>query len=73
MSWARNYSQAGYTNGSTGYLPRREDYPPGGWKLHETYHVPDLYVQACLHPVALHPDAEQIAVQRVLELIERLT
>jgi hypothetical protein len=62
----------GYTNGSTGYLPRKEDYPPAGWKLDETYHVPDLYVQAYMHPVALHPDSEQIIVERLVALIASL-
>jgi neutral ceramidase len=63
----------GYTNGLTGYLPRKEDYPSGGWQLNETYNVPDLYVQAYLMPVALQPDAERVAVDRVVELIRSLT
>ena len=63
----------GYTNGSCGYLPRAEDYPPGGWKLGESYAVPDLCLQSYQLPVALHPDAEQVAVDRVAALIERLT
>jgi hypothetical protein len=63
----------GYTNGLTGYLPRKEDYPPGGWQLTETYNVPDLYVQAYLMPVALQPDAERVAVDRVVHLIRSLT
>ena len=32
----------GYTNGAIHYLPRAEDYPPGGWSVHETYSVPDM-------------------------------
>jgi neutral ceramidase len=62
----------GYTNGSTGYLPRREDYPPGGWQINERYRVPDLFVQAYMHPVALDPGAEQVAVNRALGCLERL-
>lgn len=62
----------GYTNGSTGYLPRREDYPLGGWQIGEEYRVPDLFVQAYMHPVALHPDAEQVVVERAVALIARL-
>ena len=62
----------GYTNGSMAYLPRAEDYPPGGWKLHESYAVPDLLVQAYTLPVALHPDSEQRAVERISALIQQL-
>ena len=36
----------GYTNGCFGYLPRGEDYPEGGWKIDESYAVPDLIPQA---------------------------
>jgi hypothetical protein len=62
----------GYSNGSTGYLPRAEDYPPDGWRLDEEYHVPDLYVQAYMHPVALHPSSEQTVMARLSRLIESL-
>ena len=62
----------GYTNGSIGYLPRAEDYPQGGWKLHESYAVPDLFVQAYSLPVALHPESEQVAVERASALIRQL-
>ena len=60
----------GYTNGSIGYLPRAEDYPAGGWKLHESYAVPDLFVQAYGMPVALRPESEQLAVERASSLIQ---
>lgn len=62
----------GYTNGSVGYLPRAEDYPPGGWKLNESYAVPDLFVQSYSLPVALHPDSEHNAVERASALIRQL-
>jgi hypothetical protein len=59
----------GYTNGLFGYLPRGEDYPEGGWKLDESYAVPDLLPQAWGMPVILHPDSAQRAVEASLELI----
>ena len=62
----------GWTNTSIAYLPQREDYPEGGFKLGEVYHVPDLFVQAYLLPTALQPEAEQIAVDKVIELISQL-
>ncbi|HET6443258.1 MAG TPA: hypothetical protein VFI27_01655 [candidate division Zixibacteria bacterium] len=63
----------GYSNGSVGYLPRFEDYPPGGWKLDGSYAVPDLLVQAYTLPIALHPDSEQLVVERVSSLLGQLT
>jgi hypothetical protein len=62
----------GWTNTSIAYLPQKEDYPEGGYKLGEVYHVPDLFIQAYLLPTALQPEAEQIAVDKVIELISRL-
>jgi len=62
----------GYSNGVVCYLPRAEDYPPGGWKVNELYAVPDLYVQSYTLPVALHPDSERIAVERLTAMIEQL-
>ena len=62
----------GWTNTSIAYLPQLEDYPDGGYQLGEVYHVPDLFVQAYLLPTALQPDAEQIAVDKVIELIKQL-
>jgi neutral ceramidase len=62
----------GWTNTNIAYLPRMEDYPEGGFKLGETYHVPDLLVQAYQLPTALQPQAEQIAVDKTIELIHRL-
>ncbi len=61
-----------YTNSAVAYLPREEDYPKGGYQLGEVYHVPDLFIQSYLLPTALQPDAEQIAVNKVVELIQRL-
>lgn len=68
----KNTLVLGYTNGSRGYLPRAEDYPPGGWKLNESYAVPDLLFQAYNVPVALHPSSEQRAVQATVDLIKQL-
>jgi neutral ceramidase len=62
----------GWTNTSIAYLPQLEDYPEGGYKLGEVYHVPDLFVQAYLLPTALQPEAEQMAVDKVIELISQL-
>jgi neutral ceramidase len=62
----------GYTNGTIGYLPRAQDYPVGGWKLDESYAVPDLIFQVHPHPVALRPDSEQRAVAATVDLIKRL-
>ena len=62
----------GFTNGCEAYLPRAEDYPAGGWKLTESYAVPDLLVQSYNLPVAFHPDTEQQVVQRMSALIRQL-
>ena len=62
----------GYSNGSVAYLPRAEDYPPGGWKLTERYAVPDLFFQSYSLPVAFRPETEQMVVEEVSNLIERL-
>ena len=62
----------GYSNGVVGYLPRAEDYPPDGWKVSEVYAVPDLYVQSYTLPVALHPDSEKLAVDRLTAMIQQL-
>jgi hypothetical protein len=62
----------GYSNGVVCYLPRAEDYPPGGWKVSELYAVPDLYVQSYTLPVALHPDSEKQTVDHLTALIQQL-
>jgi hypothetical protein len=62
----------GYSNGLHGYLPRCEDYPDGGWKIDESYAVPDLIPQAWGMPVILRPDSAQRAVEASLELIGSL-
>jgi hypothetical protein len=63
----------GYTNGLVSYLPRAEDYPAGGWRLDESYAVPDLIPQAWGLPVALHPDSESRAVELTLSLIRQVS
>ena len=62
----------GYSNGCVAYLPRAEDYPPGGWKISESYHVPDLMAQSYALPVAFLPEAEQMVVDKVSNLIQQL-
>jgi len=62
----------GVTNGTIGYLPRAEDYPAAGWRIDETYAVPDLIFQVHPHPVALHPGSERRAVEATVTLIEGL-
>jgi hypothetical protein len=62
----------GYTNGSTSYLPRAEDYPEGGWKLDASYAVPDMLFQFYNVPVAFHPDSEQRVVAATNKLIQQL-
>ena len=62
----------GYSNGCVGYLPRAEDYPPGGWKVTERYAVPDLFFQSYSLPVIFRPDTEQRVVERVSALIKKL-
>ena len=62
----------GYTNGCFGYLPRGEDYPDGGWKIDESYALPDLIPQAWAMPVILHPDSARRAVEASLDLIRGL-
>jgi hypothetical protein len=62
----------GYTNGTIGYLPRAEDYPPDGWRVDTPYAVPDLIFQVHPQPVALRPDSEQRAVEGTLAAITQL-
>ena len=52
----------GYSNGCVMYLPRAQDYPPGGWDVHVRYKIPDMLFQNYLVPVAFHPDSEQRVV-----------
>ena len=59
----------GYSNGLFGYLPRAEDYPEGGWRIDESYAVPDLIPQAWGMPVILHPDSAHRAADARVELI----
>ena len=63
----------GYTNGTTYYLPRAEDYPPGGWKIDAGYAVPDMLFQFHLFPVAFRDDSEQRAIAATLGLLEDLS
>jgi hypothetical protein len=60
----------GYTNGTIMYLPRAEDFPPGGWKWPNTYALPDLLPQVYCQPALWHPDSEQEAVQAALRALE---
>ncbi len=62
----------GYTNGCVCYLPRAQDYPPGGWRIRARYQIPDLVFQSYLLPTGLHPSSEQRAVDRAVDLIHRL-
>lgn len=62
----------GYTNGCVCYLPRAQDYPPGGWNVRARYQIPDLVFQSYLLPTGLHPGSEGRAVERAVDLIARL-
>ena len=62
----------GYSNGCVCYLPRAEDYPEGGWDIHQRYGVPDMIFQSYSLPAAIEPDSEQRVVEKAVELIERL-
>ena len=62
----------GYSNGCVCYLPRAEDYPPGGWNWKERYGVPDMLFQAYSLPVALHQDSERRVVDRAEALLQKL-
>jgi neutral ceramidase len=68
------YTQVlGYSNGCVGYLPRAEDFPPGGWDIYKRwYGVPDLLFQAYSLPTAIHPNSEQQVVDRTLALLDQL-
>ncbi len=63
----------GYSNGILCYLPRAQDYPPGGWEVGGRSRIPDVVFQAYLLPTGLHPSSEQRVVGKALELIGRLT
>ena len=62
----------GYSNGCVMYLPRAQDYPPGGWDVHVRYKIPDMLFQNYLVPVAFHPDSEQKVVATALRLLGEL-
>jgi hypothetical protein len=62
----------GYSNGCVMYLPRAQDYPPGGWDVHTRYKIPDMLFQNYLVPVAFHPDSEQRVVAKALALLGEL-
>jgi len=56
------------------YLPRAEDQPNGGWRLGESYALPDQLPQ--FYPfqvIALHPDSEQRTLDATVALIRQLT
>ena len=63
----------GYSNGVACYLPRAEDYPPGGWDIRARYGVPDMIFQSYSLPTAIRPESEKRAVARALELVGRLS
>jgi len=52
----------GFSNGTIMYLPRREDYPAGGWTWPNTYALPDYLPQVYGLPALFHPDSESEAV-----------
>ena len=62
----------GYSNGCVMYLPRAQDYPPGGWDIHVRYKIPDMLFQNYLVPVAFYPDSEQRVVATALRLLNEL-
>ena len=62
----------GYSNGCAGYLPRAQDYPPGGWSVEQRYAVPDLFPQSWLWPVIVHPDAEGQVVEGAIAVLNEL-
>jgi neutral ceramidase len=62
----------GYTNGCVCYLPREQDFPPGGWDIHARYGVPDMLFQSYSLPTAIRPDSERRVVEKTLELIRQL-
>ena len=62
----------GYSNGCVMYLPRAQDYPPGGWDVHVRYKIPDMLFQNYLVPVAFQPDSEQRVVATALNLLNEL-
>jgi len=62
----------GYSNGCVMYLPRAQDYPPGGWDVHVRYKIPDMLFQNYLVPVAFRPDSERRVVETALKLLNEL-
>jgi hypothetical protein len=66
----KNTIVLGFSNGSVFYLPRAEDYPKGGWKINESYAVPDMLFQFNRLPVAFHPKSEHVVVERTLRLLQ---
>jgi len=62
----------GYSNGCVMYLPRAQDYPPGGWDVHVRYKIPDMLFQNYLLPVAFRPESEQKVVATALRLLDDL-
>jgi len=62
----------GYSNGCVMYLPRPQDYPPGGWDVHVRYKIPDMLFQNYLVPVAFRPDSERRVVETALRLLRDL-
>ena len=63
----------GYSNGCVMYLPRAQDYPPGGWDVHVRYKIPDMLFQNYLVPVAFRPDSERRVVETALRLLHEIS
>jgi neutral ceramidase len=68
----RNTLFVGYSNGCVCYIPTRDAFPKGGWKIQDRYAVPDLIFQAYLVPVGLRPDCGEIVVEKSLDLLRKL-
>jgi len=62
----------GYTNGTIMYLPRKEDFPEGGWKWPNNHALPDLLPQVYCQPALWHPDSEQEAVKAALRALDQV-
>jgi len=62
----------GYTNGTIMYLPRKVDFPPGGWKWPNTHALPDLLAQVYCQPALWHPDSEEQAVAAALRALDKV-
>lgn len=62
----------GFSNGTIMYLPRKEDYPVGGWTWPNTYALPDYLPQVYGLPALFHPDSEAQAVAAAGRVLARV-